>query len=120
MATFVRPNSVIIDIFIIVNLSFLALDIFFAHSTNEFSKSAEWIPFYFSLIAPIFLGIESWKNWINKQGKTQCCSSFLCAWPPSAETWKSTFWMWDKVMPSCSRHPVTRRFSSTRAPPAAK
>ncbi|MAG20568.1 MAG: hypothetical protein CMF77_00140, partial [Candidatus Marinimicrobia bacterium] len=74
MATFVRPTSLIIDIFIIVNLSFLALDIFIAHSTNEFSRSAEWIPFYFSLIAPIFLGIESWKNWSNKQRKTQLIS----------------------------------------------
>jgi hypothetical protein len=74
MAPFVRPTSLIIDIFIIVNLSFLALDIFIAHSTNEFSRSAEWIPFYFSLIAPIFLGIESWRNWSNKQRKTQLIS----------------------------------------------
>jgi hypothetical protein len=77
MAPIVRPTSIIIDIFIIVNLSFLALDIFIAHSTNEFSKTAEWIPFYFSLIAPIFLGIESWKNWKNKQRKTQLISMVI-------------------------------------------
>ena len=69
MASFLRPNSVIVDIFIIVNLSFLALDIFIAHSINQFSNLAEWIPFYFSLIAPILLLIELWVNWINKKKK---------------------------------------------------
>ncbi len=74
MASFLRPNSVIVDIFIIVNISFLALDIFIAHSINQFSNLAEWIPFYFSLIAPILLLIELWVNWINKQKKTQLIS----------------------------------------------
>lgn len=42
----------LLDIFIIANLAFLALDVFVAHSVNAFDHSAEWIPFYFSLGAP--------------------------------------------------------------------
>ena len=41
-----------LDIFIIANLAFLALDVFIAHSVNAFDHSAEWVPFYFSLGAP--------------------------------------------------------------------
>ena len=69
-----RPTPLIIDIFVIVNLSFLALDIFIAHSTNEFSHYAEWIPFYFSLIAPILLSIEAWNNWKHNQSQKQFIS----------------------------------------------
>ena len=45
----------LLDIFIIANLVFLALDVFIAHSVNGFAHWAEWIPFYFSLGAPILL-----------------------------------------------------------------
>lgn len=45
----------LLDIFIIANLVFLALDVFIAHSVNAFAHWAEWIPFYFSLVAPVLL-----------------------------------------------------------------
>ena len=48
-------------------MSFLALDIFIAHSTNGFSHPAEWIPFYFSLIAPLLLMVEMGLNWYRKE-----------------------------------------------------
>jgi len=60
-------GSLIIEIFIVINLSFLALDIFVAHSVNAFSHPAEWIPFYFSLFAPLLLIIELGLNWYRKQ-----------------------------------------------------
>lgn len=41
-----------VEVFIIANLGFLALDVWIAHMTNRFERSAEWIPFYFSLAAP--------------------------------------------------------------------
>lgn len=47
--------SLLLEIFIIVNLAFLAIDIYSAHMVNDFAHWAEWIPFYFSLIAPVFL-----------------------------------------------------------------
>jgi hypothetical protein len=64
-----------VEIFIIANLAFLALDVFIAHSVNAFAHWGEWIPFYFSLVAPIFLLIamvgersqfrERWHRWVG-------------------------------------------------------
>jgi len=51
-------NRLIVECFVIVNLGFLALDIFIAHSVNDFHHPAEWIPFYFSLFAPLLLIAE--------------------------------------------------------------
>ncbi len=45
----------IVEIFVLGNLSFLALDIYLAHSYNDFANPAEWIPFVFSLVAPFLL-----------------------------------------------------------------
>ncbi len=59
----------LLDIFIIANLAFLALDVFIAHSVNAFDHPAEWVPFYFSLGAPgllaftVFTKKKRWKYW---------------------------------------------------------
>jgi len=47
-----------IEVFAILNVGFLAFDIFLAHSVNQFSNRAEWIPFYFSVTAPFILIIS--------------------------------------------------------------
>jgi hypothetical protein len=39
----------LVELFIGVNLAFLALDIFVAHSVNAFAHPAEWIPFVFTI-----------------------------------------------------------------------
>ena len=44
-----------VELFVLVNLAFLALDIYLAHSTNEFRRRSEYIPLYYSLIAPFVL-----------------------------------------------------------------
>jgi hypothetical protein len=44
-----------IEAFAILNIGFLAFDIFLAHSVNQFSRRAEWIPFFFSVTAPVIL-----------------------------------------------------------------
>jgi len=44
-----------IEAFAILNVGFLAFDIFLAHSVNQFGRRAEWIPFYFSVIGPVIL-----------------------------------------------------------------
>ncbi len=46
-----------VEMFVLINLSILSIDIFLAHSENNFRAAAEWIPFYFSLVAPVFVGI---------------------------------------------------------------
>ena len=61
----------LLDIFIITNLAFLALDVYIAHSINAFDHSAEWVPFYFSLFASILLvptvltRKKRWKHWFR-------------------------------------------------------
>jgi len=54
-----------IELFVLINLAFLALDIYIAHSTNQFRRWAEYIPFYFSLIAPaaLVVGLLAHYRW---------------------------------------------------------
>jgi hypothetical protein len=46
-----------LEAFIAVNFAFLALDIYLAHSVNSFHHPAEYIPLWFSLVAPGLLAI---------------------------------------------------------------
>ena len=46
---------ILLQIFIIVNLTFLAIDVYMAHSVNAFAHRAEWIPVLFSLATPPLL-----------------------------------------------------------------
>lgn len=50
-----RDPSLWVEAFVLVNLAFLALDIYLAHSTNEFRRRSEYIPLYYSLVAPFVL-----------------------------------------------------------------
>jgi len=53
-----------IELFVTVNLGILAADIYIAHSVNQFQKAAEYIPFYFSLGAPLILAVGIALCWI--------------------------------------------------------
>jgi hypothetical protein len=44
-----------VELFLVANLAFLALDIFLAHAVNSFEHRAEWIPIGFSLAATALL-----------------------------------------------------------------
>lgn len=44
-----------VEVFAILNLGFLTFDIFLAHSVNDFRRKAEYIPLYFSALAPVIL-----------------------------------------------------------------
>src|ERR1700682_669693 len=48
-------ERVLLEVFVLVNLAFLSLDIYLAHSVNEFRRAAEYLPLYFSLAAPLVL-----------------------------------------------------------------
>ncbi|MBN4071882.1 hypothetical protein JYT83_00535 [bacterium AH-315-F18] len=54
----IKYRKAMVEIFVFVNLSFLAVDIYFAHSVNDFAHPAEWIPLIFSLLAPLVLIAE--------------------------------------------------------------
>ena len=47
----------LLEAFALVNLGFLTVDIYLAHSFNEFRKWPEYVPLYFSAVAPLILGI---------------------------------------------------------------
>jgi hypothetical protein len=44
-----------IEAFVTANIAFLTFDIYLAHSVNEFRNRAEYLPLYFSALAPIAL-----------------------------------------------------------------
>ena len=48
-----REAPVLLEIFLVSNFAFLTVDIYIAHSINRFRHGAEWIPFWFSLIATV-------------------------------------------------------------------
>ncbi len=50
-----RDLRLIVELFALTNLAFLALDVYVAHSMNAFRHAAEWIPFAFSLAASVAL-----------------------------------------------------------------
>ncbi len=52
-----------VELFVTVNLAILAADIYLAHSVNHFQKSAEYIPLYFSIGAPLVLGCVIALRW---------------------------------------------------------
>ena len=53
-----------VELFVTANLAILAADIYIAHSVNHFQKVAEYIPLYFSIGAPVVLGILIALRWI--------------------------------------------------------
>ena len=44
-----------VELFALVNIGFLTFDIYLAHSVNSFRARAEYIPLFFSAVAPLFL-----------------------------------------------------------------
>ena len=50
-----RRRSFLVEAFAGLNLAFLAVDIWVAHSVNEFAHWAEWIPFWFSIAGALAL-----------------------------------------------------------------
>lgn len=48
-------SALLLEAFAAINLAFLALDIYVAHSVNAFRHPAEWIPFYFSIAGAIVI-----------------------------------------------------------------
>jgi hypothetical protein len=62
-----REPALWLEVFVIVNLAFLTLDIYLAHSVNTFHREAEYIPFWFSAVAPpvllVALVLDERRGW---------------------------------------------------------
>src|ERR1035437_8500289 len=52
------------ELFVTTNLAILAADIYIAHSVNHFQKTAEYIPLYFSIGAPVVLACVIALRWV--------------------------------------------------------
>ncbi len=52
-----RAPLMCVEVFALGNLAFLAVDVYIAHSANEFALSAEWIPVIFSVLSPLALSV---------------------------------------------------------------
>jgi hypothetical protein len=58
-----RDPRLWLEAFVLVNLAFLSLDIYLAHSVNQFRDPAEYVPLYFSLAAPVVLLVGLLADW---------------------------------------------------------
>lgn len=50
-----QRRAFLVEVFAALNLAFLALDIWVAHSVNAFARWEEWIPFFFTLAGALAL-----------------------------------------------------------------
>ncbi len=50
-------NALLLEAFVAINLAFLTLDIYVAHSMNAFRHPAEWIPLYFSIAGALAVAV---------------------------------------------------------------
>ena len=50
-----RRRGALLEAFVVANFAFLVLDIYLAHSVNDFRHRAEWVPFVFSIAATLLL-----------------------------------------------------------------
>lgn len=57
-----KSPAVLVEIFVVLNLAFLSVDIVIAHAANQFARWTEWIPFYFSAASAAAL-IISFAHW---------------------------------------------------------
>ena len=53
----------LLEVFVLSNLFFLILDVYLAHSFNDFAHWAEWIPVYFSVSGTVILAVSVWQEY---------------------------------------------------------
>ncbi len=75
-----REHRLWLELFVLVNIAFLALDIFLAHSVNQFRDPAEYLPLYFSLAAPVVLVVALLADVIRPHGAVWRDLGFLVGW----------------------------------------
>lgn len=75
-----RDPQLWVEVFVTLNLLILAADIYIAHSVNNFRKAAEYIPLYFSMIAPAALAIVIGLRWILRLHAPWRDVGYLIGW----------------------------------------
>ena len=69
-----RRRRLVLDLFVLSNIAFLAVDTYVAHSVNSFAHPLEWVPFGFSLLATLLFVVaitscfnveRRWGRWLG-------------------------------------------------------
>ena len=74
-----QDRALWLELFIAMNLAFLVLDIYVAHSFNSFAHWTEWIPFYFSLGGAALLLFALFREGNLRNGKLRALG-FVLGW----------------------------------------
>jgi hypothetical protein len=69
-----------VELFVLVNLAFLAVDIYLAHSVNHFREPAEYLPLYFSLVAPVVLAAAIVADVVHPRSAVWRDLGYLVGW----------------------------------------
>jgi len=75
-----RDHRLWLEAFVLVNLGMLTADIYLAHQTNQFRESEEYLPLYFSLVAPVVLVIGLAFGWRNSRSAVWRDLGYLVGW----------------------------------------
>jgi hypothetical protein len=68
------------ELFVTSNLLVLAADIYIAHSVNNFRRPEEYIPLYFSIVAPVALAIVIALRWVFRKNEPWRDVGYLVGW----------------------------------------
>ena len=69
-----RRRWLVLELFVLANLAFLGVDIYVAHSINDFANPLEWVPLVFSVVATPLLALSTaggrapahrWRRWLG-------------------------------------------------------
>ncbi len=75
-----KDHAFQVEIFVILNFAFLIIDVYFAHSINEFAHWSEWVPFYFSIIATLGMSISLFKKNKSTRDPLSYYTGILIGW----------------------------------------
>lgn len=75
-----RDPQLWVELFVTSNLLVLVADIYIAHSVNNFRNAAEYIPFYFSMAAPVALAVVIALRWIGHRDAPWRDVGYLVGW----------------------------------------
>jgi len=63
LPTWSRWRRLVVDLFVLANIAFLARDVDIAHSVNSVAEPVEWVPFVFSVVASPVLALAIVAEW---------------------------------------------------------
>ena len=69
-----------VERFVLVNIAFLSLDIYLAHSVNQFREPAEYLPLYFSLTATFVLAVGFIADLVRPRAAVWRDLGYLVGW----------------------------------------